>query len=133
MKTIIVYLVTLPALFAIDLLWLGLVAKKFYTAYLGPLMRDPIVWPAAILFYVLYAGGILYFAVIPGAKVNSWHLALLNGALFGFFAYMTYDLTNWATFKNFAWQVVPVDILWGAVVSGIVALIGFAVARAIGY
>jgi uncharacterized membrane protein len=133
MKIIILYVLTLPTLFLIDLVWLGVIAKKFYATYLGPIMREPLVWPAIIAFYVIYTVGLLYFAIIPGAKAGSWHLALMNGALFGLFAYMTYDLTNLATLKGFAWQVVGPDIIWGAVLSGLVAVIGFAIAHAIGY
>lgn len=131
MKIIITYVLTLPILFLIDLFWLGVISKKIYAQYLGPLMRDPIVLPAAILFYLFYTAGLVYFAIMPAVSANSWMLALGNGALFGFMCYMTYDLTNWAVLKNWAWQIVPIDIVWGALLSGVVAVIVFFITKAI--
>ncbi len=133
MKIFITYIITAPILLVLDLFWLGVISKKFYAAYLGPIMRSTVVFPAVILFYLFYAAGLLYFAIFPALQSNSWMLALGNGAAIGFMAYMTYDLTNWAILKNFAWQIVPVDIIWGTILSGAVATIVFFIAKAIGY
>jgi len=130
MKTLLMYIVTLPLLFLIDLFWLGVISKKIYAQYLGPIMRDPIVFPAAILFYLFYGAGLMYFAIMPAVAADSWMLALGNGALFGFMCYMTYDLTNWAVLKNWAWQIVPIDIVWGTILSGAVAVIVFFITKA---
>src|ERR1043165_528495 len=100
MKTIILYLTATVLFFAIDMLWLGLIARNFYKAKLGFIMSPNINWAAAIIFYLLYIAGILYFAVQPGLKEESLPLALLNGALLGFLCYITYDLTNMATIAN---------------------------------
>ncbi len=112
-------------MFLIDLVWLGVIAKQLYGRYIGSLMVDPIVWPAAIIFYILYIAGLVYFAIIPAIHAESWMVALTRGALFGFMCYMTYDLTNMAVLRGWSWQVVGIDILWGAVLSGAVALIGY--------
>ena len=131
LKIITLYLLTVPVFFAIDMTWLGLVAKNFYRAQIGGLMRTDIIWWAAILFYLLFILGILYFAVLPALLEGSWVKALTLGALFGFFTYMTYDLTNYSTLKDWPIQIVVVDILWGVVLSASVATASFFIGRAI--
>ncbi len=133
MKIILLYLATLPAFFALDMLWLGVIAKTTYAKYLGAFMREPINWPVAVVFYLIFVIGILYFAVIPASIKGSWSTALINGAVFGFFTYMTYELTNWAILKDWPWQIVPIDIIWGTVLGGLVALASFYISRLIGY
>ncbi len=78
-------------------------------------MRDQVNWKAAILFYLLYILGILVFAVYPALKVDKINYAILYGSMFGFFTYMTYELTNYAVIRDWSWQIVPIDILWGVV------------------
>jgi len=107
------YLLTLPVFFAVDLLWLGLLARNFYRDHLGYILSPDVNWAAAISFYLLYIAGILYFAVAPALAQGSLARALLNGALFGFFTYLTYELTNMATLPNWPLRVVVVDTLWG--------------------
>lgn len=120
-KYFLLYLATVPVFFLIDLLWLGIVAKDFYRAQIGQLMAEPFVWWAAILFYLLFILGILFFAVIPALDAKLWTRALYLGAAFGFFTYMTYDLTNLATLKGWPVSLVIVDILWGTILSASVA------------
>jgi uncharacterized membrane protein len=131
MKTLLLYIITTPLFFLIDLVWLGVISKKFYATYIGTIMRDTVVIPAVFLFYIFYGIGLLYFAVMPALASGSWTLAALNGAVFGFMAYMTYDLTNLAVLKNFSWQIVPVDILWGTVLTAGVAVLSFFIGRMI--
>jgi uncharacterized membrane protein len=120
-KYILLYLATVPVFFLIDLVWLGVVARDFYRSQIGSLMADPIVWWAAILFYLLFIAGIIFFAVLPGLDAGSWTKALALGAAFGFFAYMTYDLTNLATLRGWPITLVVVDIAWGTVLAASVA------------
>ena len=105
------YLLTIPIFFLIDLLWLGLIARGFYRTHLSDFLSDSVNWTAAMVFYFLYIVGILLFAVIPALESGSWQKAVIWGALFGFFTYATYDLTNLATLKNWPLIVVLVDIL----------------------
>lgn len=107
------YALTVPVFFAIDMLWLGVLAKGFYQRKLGYILRDNLNWPAALIFYLLFIAGILIFAVRPAINENSWIHAVIFGALFGFFTYATYDLSNLATIKNWPIIVVIVDIVWG--------------------
>ena len=118
---IYLYLMTIPVFFLIDMLWLGFIANRFYQDQIGHLL-GPVNWTAAIVFYLIYIVGILIFAVVPALEVGSWQRALVLGALFGFFAYATYDFTNLATLKDWPLVVVVVDVIWGAVLTGSVAL-----------
>ena len=115
------YLATIPVFFAIDMLWLGFVARNFYQTNLRHLLSPDVNWPAAFLFYFIYIAGILLFAVRPGLEAQSLAKACLWGALFGFFTYATYDLTNLATLRDWPVNVVLVDILWGTVLCTLVA------------
>lgn len=122
------YAVTTPILFGIDLIWLGVVANRFYRAQLGLMMRPDPRWGAAILFYLLYVAALLVFAVLPGLERASLGRAVLLGAGLGFICYATYDLTNLALVKGFPTIVAVVDIAWGAVLSAGVAAAAYKLA-----
>jgi uncharacterized membrane protein len=126
------FLVTLIAFFAIDIVWLGLVARSLYSKYLGYLMAPSPNWLAAILFYLLFIVGILVFVVVPGLKENSLQTTLLRAALFGLVTYATYDLTNLATVKDWPVLITVVDLAWGTVLSVAVSWISFVVGRWLG-
>ena len=127
-----IYLTTLVAFFAIDMLWLGLVARNMYSKYLGFLLSPKPNWIAAIIFYLLFILGLIVFAVIPGLKAESLKTALLLAALFGLVTYATYDLTNLATLKNWPLGITIVDMVWGVVLSCIVTWISFLVGKWLG-
>lgn len=119
----------MPVFFIFDLIWLGVLAKGFYQKNLNALLSPKVNWPAAISFYLIFIAGILIFAVIPAVVKDSWRHAVLWGALFGFFTYMTYEFTNLALLKNWPLNIVFVDILWGVVLCTAVATISFFIAR----
>jgi uncharacterized membrane protein len=123
------YALTIPVFFVIDLLWLGVVAKGFYQRNLRYILSPDVNWPAAILFYLIYIAGILIFAVVPAVAKDSLRHAVLWGALFGFFTYMTYELTNLALLKDWPLNIVFVDILWGVVLCTAVATLSFYIAK----
>jgi uncharacterized membrane protein len=122
------HLATLVVFLAIDMVWLGWIARGFYRAQLGGLMRADVNWWAALLFYVLFIAGLLGFAVIP-ALDRSLVRAALAGGLFGLVAYATYDLTNLATLRGFPARVAIVDMAWGFVLCTITAAAAWALAR----
>lgn len=128
-KLLLAYLLTSVVFFAIDLTWLGLVAKGLYAKYLGGLLSDQVNWTAAITFYLLFIVGIFLFVILPAAEKSSWQHALIYGALFGFFTYATYDLTNLATLKNWPLTIVFIDIAWGMALTGSVSLAGYAITQ----
>jgi uncharacterized membrane protein len=120
-QTILLYFITLAVFFLVDMTWLGLVAKTFYRKHLGFLMGPKVVWPAAILFYLLFIAGLLVFAVRPALAAGAPLKALLLGAFLGLVAYATYDLTNLATLKDWPLVVTIVDLVWGTVLGGAVS------------
>ena len=129
MRYLKLYLVSLAAFFAIDMLWLGLAARSFYQQYLGFLMAPNPNWFVAILFYLLFNVGLLFFVIVPGLKDNSLKTTLLKAALFGLITYATYDLTNLATLKDWPALLSIVDMFWGTVLSVSVSCVGFIVGR----
>jgi len=117
----------------LDLLWLGVIAKGWLARQLGPLMREQIMPVPAILFYLLYAAGLGFFAVQPSLVDGDWMRALGVGAFFGLVAYGTYDLTNLATLRNWPLPMVIVDLVWGAVLSGVSAAGGVLLLKQFGW
>ena len=122
----ILYLATLIVLIPIDFLFLGLVAKGFFTSQVGDMLGEIRLAPA-ILFYLLYVIGILVF--VSGQAGATWQSTLLYGALFGFFCYTTFELTSLALLKHWTWPVVMVDVSWGTFVTAASSTIGLMIAN----
>ena len=123
------YLLTAIVFFAVDMLWLGIIAKGTYRKYLGNFLSDQVNWTAAIVFYLLFIIGISIFAIYPAVNKGSALNAIVLGALFGFFTYATYDLTNMATLKDWPIQIVIIDIIWGSVLTAIVSVSGYYIVK----
>lgn len=107
------YGIALVSFLVIDLLWLGVVARSFYRAELGHLMRPNVNWAAAIVFYLVFVLAIVVLVVWPAVERESLDRALLLGALFGLATYAAYDLTNLATLEGFPVQMAVIDMIWG--------------------
>ena len=120
-KILTAYAATTVTLLALDLLWLGLIAKPLYQQGIGHLMADAPRVPVALVFYLVYAAGLTWFAVLPGAAPVGWGQALGTAALFGFFAYATYDLSNLATLKAWPVGLSLLDMAWGSLLSAVAA------------
>jgi len=114
---------------ALDLLWLGVVAKKFYAEHMASLLRPDVKWVPALLFYLLYVTAVVVFVVVPAAERRSLTRAVGMGAFFGLAAYATYDLTSLALIRDFPLIVVLVDLAWGVVLTAVASSVGYAVAR----
>ena len=125
-RNVILYLATLFLIVPIDFLFLGLVAKGFFTSQVGDMLGTIKVAPA-ILFYALYVVGVLIF--VSGSADATWQSTLLYGALFGFFCYMTFDLTSISLLKHWTWPVVIVDVTWGSFVTAISSTLGLLIAN----
>ncbi len=123
------YLLTVPVFFLVDILWLGWLGRAFYKKQIGFILSDQVNWPAAIIFYLIYIAGILIFAVVPALEKGMVVRAALWGAMFGFFTYATYDLTNMATIRGWPLAMVIVDILWGTLLCTLVAVGSFYAGR----
>ena len=125
------FIIALPVFFVIDMVWLVLVAKKFYQEQIGFLMRPDINWFAAIIFYLLFIAGLIVFVISPAVEKHSWVHAILFGALFGLITYATYDLTNLATLKDWPLLVTVVDLIWGTVLASAISVITYLIANKI--
>ncbi len=128
MKILLLFIITAVVFFAIDMIWIGSIARDFYKNKIGFIMGRP-NWIAAGIFYVIYISGIIYFAVYPHLKTGNWQTFLLNGALLGALCYATYDLTNMATLKNWPWSMVWIDIVWGIALTGSTAVLAGIIAQ----
>jgi len=131
-KMLLSYLLTTVVFFAIDLVWLGLIAKNLYRKYLGEMLSEKVNWGAALIFYLLFIVGIFLFVIIPAIEKQSAIRALVLGAIFGLITYATYDLTNYATLKGFPLNVVIIDLIWGTFLTATVSLAGYYITKQIG-
>ncbi len=129
-KTLVGYLAALVALAIVDALWLGFISRDFYKARLGQLLLDQPVWSIAILFYLIHAAGISVFPVPMALNAGSWTSAVLYGALFGFFAYSVYDITNLATLRGWPMAISLVDLAWGTVATAIASTASYLAVKA---
>jgi uncharacterized membrane protein len=123
-RTLLAYAAVAFSMLLLDLIWLGVVARPMYAAGIGHLMADKPNWAAAGLFYLVYAGGLLGFAVRPFDAAAGWQTPLLTAAAFGFVAYATYDLSNLATLRDWPWTITVADIAWGSLASTLAAAAG---------
>ena len=108
-----------------DMAWLGTMASRLYRPTLRDIMLTDVNLPAGTAFYLIYPAGLVIFAILPALKSGSLAQATLGGALLGFFTYMTYDLTNQATLRNWTTQLTLVDAGWGTLLGAIAATAGF--------
>jgi len=123
------YFLTVPVFFLIDMLWIGVIARGFYKRHLGYFLSPTVNWPAAVIFYLIFIAGILIFAVLPALERESLRRAVVWGALFGFFTYATYDLTNLATVRDWPLIAAIVDIFWGVCLCTAVSAAGYLIGR----
>ncbi len=126
------FAIAFPVFMAIDMVWLGLVAKGFYHGQIGALMKSDVNWTAAIIFYLIFIAGLVVFVISPAMEKGSWPHALLFGALFGLVCYATYDLTNLAVAKDWPLLVTIVDLAWGATLAASVSTATYFIANKIG-
>lgn len=125
MINLLAYVVTLIVFSAIDAAWLGTMAARIYRPLLGDILLPGFRPAPAVVFYLFYAVGLVLFAVAPALKGGGLGTALLWGALFGLFTYGTYDLTNYATLRNWGTAITVIDMAWGTFVSGAGAALAY--------
>lgn len=124
MQTYLIQFVsTLVGLLVLDFIWLSLMMKSFYVKYIGHLTSSQPNFLAAGIFYFIYTVGLVVLIVNPAIQGGfSFIKIFLLGALFGFVAYGTYDLTNQATLRDWPVLVTVVDLLWGSLLTGVVSV-----------
>jgi uncharacterized membrane protein len=124
-RNLVAYGATALVFCALDFVWIGIVANTFYKSQIGSLLlAQPKLWPA-VLFYILYVGGLVIFCVLPALDAAAWTKAAVLGGLLGLLAYATYDLSNFATLKNWTLPVTLVDIAWGCAASAMASTCGY--------
>ena len=129
MTYLVAYLSALVVFGIVDAAWLTTMGNLLYRPLLGDLLAPSVRIAPAIAFYLLYPVGITVFAALPAIRSGTWSTALILGLLFGAIAYATYDLTNQATLRTWPLQITLIDIAYGAVASGLAAVVAFAIAR----
>ncbi len=126
-----VYFSILIVFAILDAIWLTKAGQALYRPVLGDILADTVRVAPAIVFYLMYPLGVAIFAVVPALRANSLQHAVVHGALFGLFAYATYDLTNHATMRNWATHITLIDMAWGAFLTGISATLAYLASRAL--
>ncbi len=130
MKTLLTaYAAAALAFLAVDAVWLSTMANLLYRPLLGDLLAPQFRLGPAILFYVIYIGGIVFFAVRPALATGRLSTAALQGAALGFVAYGTYDLTNHATLRDWPAIITVADMIWGTLLTATASIAGYAAAR----
>jgi uncharacterized membrane protein len=132
MNVVLTYLSVASTFVALDMIWLRTMVERLYRPVLGEMLRPAPNLTAAVVFYLLYPIGVVGFAVLPAHAEGSALRAFLSGAMFGFFTYATYDLTNQATLRNWSTALTIVDIGWGSLLAGVSAWVGNLVAQRMG-
>jgi uncharacterized membrane protein len=123
------YFTSLVVFVGVDFLWLGRMGDAFYRPAMGGMAMDGFRLGPALVFYLLYAFGIGYFAATPALAAQDWRLAAAHGLLFGLVGYGVYDLTNQATLRSWPLALTLVDMSWGAFLTGLAALAGYLAGR----
>lgn len=129
MAYLIAYIAALVIFGVIDILWLTMVGAKLFRDTLGDVLAQDVRMAPAIAFYLLYPLGVVFFAIAPALRDASVTTALLNGAIFGLMTYATYDLTNYATVRNWTLNLTVIDLSYGAGLTAATALLGYWITR----
>ncbi len=129
MVHVLLYIVTAIVFLALDVVMLKKVMYPLFSSNIGPMMLEDLRMGPAAVFYLFYVVGVVWFVSIPALNVGSIAQAFFAGAVLGALAYGTYEFTNFATLKGWTAQMVMVDVIWGAVLTGTSAAIGVAVTK----
>jgi len=131
MQTIYIYLTTLPVIVVFDLCWVAGVARNYYKSQFGSLLLNAPVWWAIIIWYLLYAAGLVYFVIVPAIGSHSIMRAALGGAFFGLVAYGTYDLINIGLTAGWPVAVSLLDMAWGAFLGAAASTLTYLIATSV--
>jgi uncharacterized membrane protein len=114
----------------LDAVWLTTMTSRLYRREMPELLLATPMWAPAILFYLLYAAGVVVLVVLPSLERDYTLLRVAGtGALLGLVAYGTYDLTNHATIRGWSPVVTAVDLAWGTILTAVVATVAVLIAR----
>lgn len=124
---IVLYLIAFTVFMAIDLLWLGVIAKERYRKEMKRFMVKKFKPARALTFYAIYIIGLLVMVLVPAINEESLGIAMFRGTAFGFFTYATYDLTNWAVIEKWPTPITFIDLAWGTFLGFSVSTISYSV------
>lgn len=127
-----IYIIALIVFLLIDLLWLGVIAKNLYQDKLGAIMTPKPNLIAALIFYLIFIFGLVYFVIIPGINNNDFIHLVISALIFGLVTYATFDLTALALINKFTWDIAIIDLFWGMIVSTSTSVITFYILKVIG-
>lgn len=131
MAHLIAYLAALLVFGMLDAIWLWTMSGRLYRPVLGDILLSDLRMTPAIVFYFLYPAGLTFFTIAPVLKSGEWYTAGLYASFFAIIAYGTYDLTNYATLRNWNLEITIIDLAYGTTVSAISAIVGLMAARAL--
>ena len=128
----IAYISLLVVMGVLDGAWLSFSVSRLYKPGIGHLMADqPVAW-AAVAFYLIYAAGVTYLITLPALASGGLPAAAMRGAVLGFIAYGTYDLTSLAIMRGWPVNVTVADMIWGALLTGVSASVSLLVTQKFG-
>ncbi|MGQ3489338.1 DUF2177 family protein [Roseovarius pacificus] len=130
MQIVILYLTTAALFLVFDAVMLKTVMNPLFKEHVGDWLLNDIRLLPAIVFYLFYVGGVLWFVSLPALRAGVPVSALINGAIIGAMAYGTFEFTSYAILRDWSLQMVVVDVAWGAVLTGFSAWIGVTLTRA---
>lgn len=131
MTQALAYFIALIVFGAIDAAWLTTMGAVLYRPALGEILLSSVRLAPAIAFYLIYPIGIVIFAVTPALRAESLVSAFVLGLLFGAIAYATYDLTNYATLKYWNLTITIIDVVYGAIATGIASCVPYLLVRSL--
>lgn len=133
MRYVPAYFTAMVIFLALDMLWLGVIARGMYAARIGGMLLERPNWTAAAIFYIIFVLGLIYFAISANLATGNWQAAAMSGALYGFFCYATYNWTNLAVMKGYDPLVAVIDNGWGVVVGAVSAAATVAIVNRLGW
>ena len=126
-QVLILYAVTAVTFLGLDIIGITQLIRPVFDRHVGHLLADPLRFGPAAIFYLAYVAGLLWFVSIPALKESAPLQALVGGMVLGFLCYGTYEMTNYATLRDWSIQLVAIDLVWGSVLTGTAAWAGVAV------
>ena len=129
MQILVTYLTMLIFFLSIDYIMIIKVISPIFQNSVPDLLRDQPNLAVAAIFYIFYVSGVYWFGTLAGVRSGSVVTAVLSGTFLGLLAYSTYEVTNYSTLKGWTYQMVVLDTIWGGVLGGLTAGVGFYVSN----
>lgn len=127
----LLYFVTLAIFAAVDFLWIWAISRRLYRRNLEAILRAKLNIIPAVVFYLLYALGLMIFIIVPAFNPPSLGYAMGMGVLFGGFTFGTYALPNLTLIRDWSLLIVLVDLIEGMFVTGVACTVAFYVSQVI--